>query len=99
MGLLFLVPDESPFESWCKTKGFNGAASDLVKNADVRKAVQKELESYGRQNGLKGFENVKGVYLDLEPFSADNGLMTPTFKLKVFLICVDLLIFFFCVAT
>ena len=33
-------------------------------------------------NGLHGFETPKAICLDSEPFSAENGLTTPTFKLK-----------------
>ena len=31
---------------------------------------------------VQGFEMIKSLYLDPEQFSIDNGLMTPTFKLK-----------------
>lgn len=31
---------------------------------------------------LQGFEMIKSLYLDPEQFSVENGLMTPTFKLK-----------------
>ena len=30
----------------------------------------------------QGFELVKALHIELEPFSVDNDLMTPTFKLK-----------------
>ena len=32
--------------------------------------------------GLQGFEMIKSLHLDLEHFRIENGLMTPTFKLK-----------------
>lgn len=46
------------------------------------KAVQKTLEAFGKAKGLKGFENVKSWYLTSEPFTVENNLLTPTFKLK-----------------
>lgn len=44
--------------------------------------VQSKLEAAGRASGLKGFEIVKAVTLSPEAFSAENDLMTPSFKLK-----------------
>lgn len=31
---------------------------------------------------MQGFEMIKSLYLDPEQFTIENGLMTPTFKLK-----------------
>lgn len=74
-----------PFTAWAAKSGFSGKSfKELCADAAVRKAVQKVLDIYGRENGLKGFENVKAAYLDTEVFSVENGCMTPTFKLKVF---------------
>jgi long-chain acyl-CoA synthetase len=79
-----VVPEVDPFLAWAKEQGFPGkTAQELVQDKNVRKAFQKVLEAHGRQNDLKGFENVKAVYLDLDPFTPENGLLTPTFKLKV----------------
>ena len=81
---VYVVPDEVPFVKWAAANGFpDKTFKELCADAAVAKAVQKLLEGYGRQNDLKGFENVKAVHLDTELFSADNGILTPTFKLKV----------------
>lgn len=43
--------------------------------------VLKELDQSVSQK-LMGFEKVKQIYLTLEPFTAENDLLTPTMKLK-----------------
>ena len=44
--------------------------------------VVKELAAAAKSNKLKGFERIAAVHLEPEAFSAENGLMTPSFKLK-----------------
>lgn len=51
-------------------------------DADLATEVQKRLETAGREDGLKGFEIIKGVVLFQDGFSVENDLMTPSFKLK-----------------
>lgn len=48
----------------------------------VLKAVLDEYTAIGRRNRLAGFEFIKALKLRVEPFSIENGLLTPTFKMK-----------------
>jgi long-chain acyl-CoA synthetase len=48
----------------------------------VVKTVLRDLDRAGKEHKLAGFERVKGIRLFLEPFSIENGLLTPTMKLK-----------------
>ena len=44
---------------------------------------RKKFRPMNFQEGhLQGFEMIRGLILESEPFSVDNNLMTPTFKLK-----------------
>ncbi|KAJ3270900.1 Long chain acyl-CoA synthetase 7 peroxisomal [Blyttiomyces sp. JEL0837] len=42
----------------------------------------RQMEVVGKKAGLKGFEMVKEVRLVAEAFSVENGILTPTFKVK-----------------
>lgn len=48
----------------------------------ARAAVLADLDAIGREAQLRGFEFAKAVTLVLEPFTTENGLLTPTFKIK-----------------
>ena len=41
-----------------------------------------QLKVQAKADKLKGFEVVKKLLLDPEPFSVENELLTPTFKYK-----------------
>ena len=42
----------------------------------------KDLQATGKENKLKGFEIVRGVFLEPLPFDMDRDMLTPTFKKK-----------------
>lgn len=51
-------------------------------NENLLDEILKDLDKTGRSNGLKGFEIAKQVYLSRDEFTVDNGLITPTLKLR-----------------
>ncbi|KAG0140300.1 hypothetical protein CROQUDRAFT_674731 [Cronartium quercuum f. sp. fusiforme G11] len=85
-----VVPDPvtfAPFVS--KVLGKNISSTDIegldkaTKDEKVIKSFLKELES-SVLNKLVGFERIKQLHLTMEPFTAENDLLTPTMKLKRF---------------
>jgi len=48
----------------------------------IQKAIQDALNEQARHCKLKGFEFVKRVHISFEPFTPDNGMLTPTFKIR-----------------
>jgi len=40
----------------------------------------KELHATARKHSLPGWEVPAGIFLEKEPFSPENGLLTPTMK-------------------
>ncbi|KID60144.1 AMP-dependent synthetase/ligase, partial [Metarhizium hybridum] len=57
-----------------------------LKRASRNPKVQGELfnilQTIGRKNKFNKYEHVANILLDVEPFTVDNDLLTPTLKLK-----------------
>ncbi|XP_021282959.1 long chain acyl-CoA synthetase 7, peroxisomal [Herrania umbratica] len=56
--------------------------AQLCNDPRTRNAVLAEMDDVGREAQLRGFEFAKAVTLVPEPFTVENGLLTPTFKIK-----------------
>lgn len=54
----------------------------LTKDPKIIKAAMEELEKYAAKAKLQGFERIKNLALILEPFTAENDMLTPTMKIK-----------------
>jgi len=76
------VPDPDVLLPWAAERGMSQDVAALCGDAAVRAAVLRSMQQEGQAALLKGFEQVHAVYLTPEPFSAENGLLTPSFKLK-----------------
>jgi long-chain acyl-CoA synthetase len=74
-----VVPNEPAVRGWAVEKGID-LGTDLLRDERVRALVANELEE--RAHDFKGFERPRDFELVAEDFTVDNGLLTPTFKLK-----------------
>ena len=52
----------------------------LLKNEKVRARMKEQIEEYSGH--FKGFEGVKDFALIAEDFTAENGMLTPSLKVK-----------------
>ncbi|KAH9119156.1 hypothetical protein AeMF1_008020 [Aphanomyces euteiches] len=77
-----IVPEEVHLMALAKSLNVPGTFDDVCRDSRVVQAVLKELVTISKQNKLFGYETVKAIQLHPEPFTVENGLMTPTFKLK-----------------
>ncbi len=50
--------------------------------SESKKEVLKQLEEIAKVHRLSRFEHLKDIYIEKEPFSIENNLLTPTLKLK-----------------
>jgi long-chain acyl-CoA synthetase len=68
-------------KKWGADNGVSESDPDkLVASSKVRELFKKELASYGEK--FKGFEEVKDFAVIAEDFTTDNGLLTPSLKVK-----------------
>jgi long-chain acyl-CoA synthetase len=75
-----LVPDKDWAEAWAKEKGKPAGLAALVGDAEFRAAVQAAVDRVNRR--LSVIERVRQFVLTAEPFSLENGMMTPTLKIR-----------------
>ncbi|KAJ2004823.1 medium-chain fatty acid-CoA ligase faa2 [Coemansia thaxteri] len=80
-----VVPDPDTFIDWARQVSGTTCAefTKLCGNEQVVGALLDELQSLGRESKLQGFEIIRHIHCDSEPFNIEgNGLLTSTFKLK-----------------
>ncbi|EFP92558.2 uncharacterized protein PGTG_18556 [Puccinia graminis f. sp. tritici CRL 75-36-700-3] len=78
-----IVPEPPVFQELAnKVIGRVLPPEEACSSFEVRQAVLKEMEKTAASAKLLGFERIKNIHLTMEPFSVENELLTPTFKLK-----------------
>ncbi|XP_010632919.1 long-chain-fatty-acid--CoA ligase 5 [Fukomys damarensis] len=77
-----VVPDPDVLPSFAAKFGVKGSLEELCQSKIVKEAILEDLQKIGKENGLKSFEQVKNIFVHPEPFSIENGLLTPTLKAK-----------------
>eukprot|EP01023_Acetabularia_acetabulum_P039941 TRINITY_DN3858_c0_g1_i4.p1 TRINITY_DN3858_c0_g1~~TRINITY_DN3858_c0_g1_i4.p1 ORF type:complete len:539 (+),score=109.49 TRINITY_DN3858_c0_g1_i4:213-1829(+) len=73
-----VVPNQEKLLALAGKNDFAAACLDK----DVAEKVKASLVQTAQQEKLKGFEKIAKVYLESDPFTVENELLTPTFKLK-----------------
>ncbi|EGF81644.1 hypothetical protein BATDEDRAFT_19355 [Batrachochytrium dendrobatidis JAM81] len=58
------------------------ATIQVCKSLALRNVILEDLIAVGKLDKLRGFEFVRAIYIEPDMFSAESGLLTPTFKLK-----------------
>lgn len=80
-----VIPDEDYVRSWVESNApllSTSSFQDICKNPVLASAVLNDIRDFSKQNQFQGFEVVRAIRLHPTPFSVENDLMTPTFKLK-----------------
>jgi long-chain acyl-CoA synthetase len=75
-----LVPDADWLAGWAEAAGKPARLSDLAGDEDLIKALGAVLERVNAK--LSKVEKVRRLMIAGEPFTTDNGLLTPTLKIR-----------------
>ncbi|KAH9313020.1 hypothetical protein KI387_028055, partial [Taxus chinensis] len=77
-----VVPEKVETESWAKRNGLKGDFNKLCLEPKLKSFILDQLTDIAKKNNLKGFEHIKAVHLDPQPFDVERSLLTPTYKKK-----------------
>jgi len=75
-----IVAAMSAVEKYAEGLGISGKNENILNEPSIKQLFQEQLESFGKD--FKSFERPRNFALLSEEWSIDNGLLTPTLKLK-----------------
>lgn len=56
--------------------------AEIIASVDVHKMILDNFGELHKMNKLNGIEKIKKIHLISEPFTQENDILTPTFKIK-----------------
>ncbi|MGK5090471.1 long-chain fatty acid--CoA ligase [Deltaproteobacteria bacterium TL4] len=78
--VVLITPEKEMLTQYAQDNGINATGDALLKDPKIKALYQKELVTYGAS--FKGYEAPKKFALIGEEWNSENGILTPTLKLK-----------------
>lgn len=76
-----IVPNQEACMAWAEESGMPKSGWHELANSDVlRKHIQSRIQQ--RLKLLNAHEQIRRIYIQVDPFTIENGFLTPTMKLK-----------------
>lgn len=73
-----IIPEPEHAKAW----GVANGKEDVLGDDDYKKLINDEILRLAKENKLTGLEKPKEIFLSKDPFTIENDILTPTFKLK-----------------
>ncbi|KAI5067553.1 hypothetical protein GOP47_0018081 [Adiantum capillus-veneris] len=80
--IAIVAPSQVVLEDWARANALEGDFQQLCNNEKAKEHVLSELRAIAKTKKLKGFEIIKAVHLEPQPFDLERDLITPTYKKK-----------------
>lgn len=77
-----VIPDPEYVIPWARQRELSEDINQLCNSPVLQSVIIKSMQEEARSAGLKGFEQAAAIRLFPNPLSVENGLLTPTFKVK-----------------
>lgn len=75
------VPHKKAVEEFAEKRTLTGTFEELCRNEGIRADFVTYLNAVGKEGGLQGFEQVKNIFLETQPFLT-KGILTNTMKIQ-----------------
>jgi len=76
-----VVPDEQALATWAKANG-KEPADIYNEQTEYAKVVLDSINEVAKAKKFNSLEKPKEIFLTNEPFTIENDILTPTFKMK-----------------
>lgn len=78
--IALIVPDREALEEWASSRDIDLDDSPVSENPAVVELIASEVHTIN--DSLKGYERIKNQLIIEEDFTTENGMLTPTLKVK-----------------
>lgn len=75
-----VVPDFDALIPWARKNGITGDPPSLVENERIRALLENEVARCS--SGFRPYEKIDHLVVGLDEFSTENGMLTPTLKVR-----------------
>jgi long-chain acyl-CoA synthetase len=77
-----VVPDFETLKPFLTERNITGDNAAIAAHPDVKQKMMEALTEAGKARKIRGFEFIKAVHVEHQPFTVERNQLTPTFKIR-----------------